>query len=42
MNAEIWSVVGMIIGTLVLVVVPGVVYSWIVLEDWIRDRYPDV
>lgn len=40
MNAELWATVGTIIGTLVLVVVPGLVYAWVVLEDWVRDGYP--
>jgi hypothetical protein len=31
MNLEIWCTVGTIIATLLLVVVPGVVYSWYAL-----------
>jgi hypothetical protein len=44
MSAEAWAVAGTIIGTLVLVVVPAFLLSWIVLEEWIGspDRYPDV
>lgn len=38
MNAELWSVLGTAIATLVLVVVPGVVYSYYVLEGWIDDK----
>jgi len=32
MNIEIWCTVGTIIATLLLVIVPGVVYSWYALE----------
>jgi hypothetical protein len=44
MSAEVWAAVGTVIGTLVLVIVPGLVYSWAVLEAWIgsQDRYPEV
>ena len=42
MRIELWATVGTIVGTLALAVVPGVVYAWIVLEEWIGDRYPDV
>lgn len=42
MTVELWAALGTIIGTLVLVVVPGVAYAWCVLEDWIDDRYPEV
>jgi len=42
MSAELWATVGTIIGTLVLVVVPVLVYTWIVLDNWIGDRYPSV
>lgn len=42
MNVELWATVGTIIGTLVLAVVPTVVYAWVVLDDWISERYPEV
>jgi hypothetical protein len=32
MNAEIWSTVGTIVGTLVFLIVPGLVYTWYALE----------
>ncbi len=32
MNAEIWASVGTIVATLVLLVVPGLVYTWYALE----------
>lgn len=44
MTVELWATVGTIIGTLVLVVVPGLLYAWAVLAEWIGggDGYPDV
>jgi hypothetical protein len=43
MNAEVWASVGTVIATLLFVVVPGVVYAWYVLEEWIGDGegYPE-
>jgi hypothetical protein len=43
MNAEIWAIVGTILGT-ILLIVPGVGYAYYVLNGWIDspDRYPDV
>lgn len=35
-NAELWAAVGTTIAT-VLLIVPGVVYAWYVLENWIDD-----
>jgi hypothetical protein len=35
-SAELWAVVGTTIVT-VLLLVPGVVYAWYVLESWIDD-----
>jgi hypothetical protein len=35
-SAEVWATVGTTIGT-VLLLVPGVVYAWYVLESWIDD-----
>ena len=35
-NAELWSAVGTTIAT-VLLLVPGVIYAWYVLESWIKD-----
>ena len=32
MSAEIWASVGTIVATLVLLVVPGLVYTWYALE----------
>lgn len=37
MSAEAWASVGAIVATLVLVVVPGLVYAWYVLEQMIGD-----
>jgi hypothetical protein len=44
MNAETWAIVGTILGTILFLIVPGVAYTYYVLDDWIgsRDRYPDV
>jgi hypothetical protein len=44
MNAETWATVGTILGTVLLVIVPGVAFTYYVLEDWIgsSDSYPDV
>jgi len=42
MNAEVWASIGTVLATLLLVVVPGVVYAWYVLDTWIGDGYPDV
>jgi hypothetical protein len=33
MSAEIWETVGTIVATLVLFIIPGVVYSWYALEQ---------
>jgi hypothetical protein len=32
MTAEIWETVGTILGTLLLLIVPGLVYTWYALE----------
>jgi hypothetical protein len=32
MNAEIWETVGTILSTLLLLIVPGLVYTWYALE----------
>jgi hypothetical protein len=44
MNAELWATVGTILGTILFLIVPGVVYAYYVLEGWIgsADGYPDV
>jgi len=44
MNAEIWSAVGTTVATLVLFIVPGLVYTWYALEFMIGDdeSYPSV
>jgi hypothetical protein len=38
MNAEIWSAVGTTVATLILVIVPGLVYTWYALESMIGDK----
>jgi hypothetical protein len=38
MNAEIWASIGTIVATLVLLIVPGLVYTWYALEHLIGDR----
>jgi hypothetical protein len=42
-TAELWTLIGTTIATIVLLV-PGVVYAWYVLERWIGDddSYADV
>jgi hypothetical protein len=44
MSAEVWASIGTVVVTVFLVVVPGVVYAWYVLEGWIgsESRYPEV
>jgi LPS O-antigen subunit length determinant protein (WzzB/FepE family) len=44
MNAELWAAIGTILGTVFLLIVPGVVYAYYVLEAWIgsSNTYPDV
>ena len=37
MNAETWSTVGTIVATLLLVILPGLFYTWYVLEHLIGD-----
>lgn len=36
LNAQAWAIVATTIGTLILLV-PGVVYTWYLLENWIDD-----
>jgi hypothetical protein len=38
MNAEFWASIGTVVATLVLFVVPGLVYTWYVLEQMIGDK----
>lgn len=38
MNAEIWAVIGTFAGTLLLLIVPGLVYTWYALEHIIGDK----
>jgi len=38
MNAELWATVGTIIATLVLFIVPGVVFTWYAIEHMIDDK----
>jgi hypothetical protein len=37
-NAELWASLGTVIVT-VLLLAPGIVYAWYVLESWIEDRH---
>jgi hypothetical protein len=36
-TGDLWTVIGTTIATVVLVLVPGVVYAWYALESWIDD-----
>ena len=38
MNAEIWATIGRIVATLVLFIVPGLIYTWYALEHLIDDK----
>jgi hypothetical protein len=38
MNAEIWATVGTTVATLLLFVVPGLVYTWYALDHMIGDK----
>jgi hypothetical protein len=38
MNAEIWTTIGTIGATLLLFIVPGLVYTWYALEHLIGDE----
>ena len=38
MNTEIWAAVGTTVATLVLFIVPGLVYTWYALEYMIGDQ----
>jgi hypothetical protein len=42
MSVELWCTVGTIVATLVLFIVPGLVYTWYALEHLISDKetYP--
>jgi hypothetical protein len=37
MSAEIWAIVGTILATLALFIVPGLFYTWYALEHLIDD-----
>ena len=37
MNADLWLTVGTIVATLLLLIVPGLAYTWYVLEHLIGD-----
>lgn len=37
MNGEMWAAIGTIVGTLLLVIVPGLIYTWYVIEHLIGD-----
>jgi hypothetical protein len=37
MSVELWCSLGTILGTLVLFIVPGLVYSWYALEQIAKD-----
>jgi hypothetical protein len=36
-NAEWWSAIGTVLATIILIVIPGVVYAYYVLDVWIAD-----
>jgi hypothetical protein len=36
-TADLWTVIGTTIFTVVFLLVPGVAYSWYALESWIDD-----
>jgi hypothetical protein len=38
MNAEIWATAGTIVATLLLFIVPGLIYTWYALEHMIGDK----
>ena len=38
MDAEIWASIGTIVATLVLFIVPGLIYTWYVLDCLIGDK----
>ena len=38
MNAEIWASIATIAGTLLLLIVPGLIYTWYALEHLIDDK----
>jgi hypothetical protein len=38
MNAEIWATIGTVVATLLLFIVPGLIYTWYALEHMIGDR----
>jgi hypothetical protein len=38
MSVETWCTVGTIVGTLVLLILPGLVYTWYALEHMIGDK----
>jgi hypothetical protein len=42
-NAEMWACVGTAVATVFLLVVPGAVYAWYVLDHWIGrgEHYPE-
>jgi hypothetical protein len=38
MNTEIWASIGIIAATLVLFVVPGLIYTWYAIEHLVGDK----
>ena len=38
MNSEIWATIGTIVGTLLLFIAPGLIYTWYALEHLIGDK----
>lgn len=38
MNAEIWASLGTAVATILFLVIPGLVYAWYALDEWIGDR----
>jgi hypothetical protein len=38
MNTELWATIGTIIATLLLLIVPGFIYTWYALDHLIGDK----
>jgi hypothetical protein len=38
MDTEIWASIGTVVATLVLIILPGLVYTWTVLDHMIGDK----
>ena len=37
-SSGLWAALGTVVGTFVLLIAPGVMYAWYVLEHWIGDN----